>query len=77
MVETRVPGAAKKSDEAWKRCNVAAQLIVTEFTVSSLEEKLLYEFRVSCQNQIGLGPATNLPSAVVPREILGELLFIF
>lgn len=69
VVETRVRGA--KKDEGWRRCNVAAQLIVTEFTVSSLDARLQYEFRVSCQNQIGLGPATNLEGAVVPKEILG------
>lgn len=76
VVEMRVHGSAKK-DEGWKRCNVAAQLIGTEFTVSSLDEKVAYEFRVSCQNQIGLGPATKLEGATYPREILGKLILIF
>lgn len=72
VVEMRVKGTGKKGDEGWKRCNVAAQLMGTEFTVSSLEEKLEYEFRVSAQNQIGLSQPTNLQGAVSPREILGN-----
>lgn len=70
VVEIRVKGA--KGDEGWKRCNVAAQLIVTEFTVTSLDEKLEYEFRVSAQNQVGLSLPADLEGAVVPRDILGE-----
>jgi len=72
VVELRVKGTGKKGEEGWKRCNVAAQLIGTEFTVSSLDEKLEYEFRVSAQNQIGLSQPTNLEGAVTPREVLGE-----
>ncbi len=72
VVEIRVKGTGKKGDEGWKRCNVAAQLIGTEFTVSSLDEKLEYEFRVSTQNQVGLSQPTNLGEAVTPREVLGE-----
>lgn len=72
VVELRVKGTGKKGDEGWKRCNVAAQLIGTEFTVSSLDEKLEYEFRVSAQNQVGLSQPTNLGEAVTPREVLGE-----
>ena len=71
VVEIRVKGTAKK-DEGWKRCNVAAQLVVCHFTVSSLEKKLEYEFRVSAQNQVGMSLPCNLEGAVMPREILGE-----
>lgn len=72
VVELRVKGTGKKGDEGWKRCNIAAQLIGTEFTVTSLDENLEYEFRVSAQNQIGLSQPTNLEGAVSPREIFGE-----
>uniref|UniRef100_A0A3B1J4S9 Titin n=1 Tax=Astyanax mexicanus TaxID=7994 RepID=A0A3B1J4S9_ASTMX len=65
VVELRVRGTVKKGEEGWKRCNVAAQLIGTEFTVTSLDEKLEYEFRVSAQNQIGLSQPTNLEGAPV------------
>ena len=65
-------GAVKKGDDGWKRCNVAAQLVVCEFTVTSLDEKLVYEFRVSAQNQVGMSLPCNLEGAVIPREILGE-----
>lgn len=77
VVELRVKGTGKKGDEGWKRCNVAAQLIGTEFTVSSLDEKLEYEFRVSAQNQVGLSQPTNLEGAVTPREVLGEFPYTF
>lgn len=72
VVELRVRGTGKKGDEGWKRCNIAAQLIGTEFTVTSLDENSEYEFRVSAQNQIGLSQPTNLEGAVSPRDIFGE-----
>lgn len=72
VVEMRVQGSAKKGDDAWKRCNVAAQLIVCEFTVTSLDEKLVYEFRVSAQNQVGMSLPCDLDGAVIPRDILGK-----
>lgn len=70
VVEMRLQGA--KKDEGWKRCNVAAQLVVCEFTVSSLDPELLYEFRVSAQNQVGMSPSCDLGAPVIPRDILGE-----
>lgn len=72
VVEMRAQGSTKKGDDGWKRCNVAAQLIVCEFTVTSLDEKLVYEFRVSAQNQVGMSLPCNLEGAVIPREILGN-----
>lgn len=72
VVEMRVQGSAKKGDEGWKRCNVAAQLVVCEFTVSSLDHKLLYEFRVSAQNQVGMSLPCDLGAPVIPKEIQGE-----
>lgn len=72
VVEMRAQGSAKKGDDGWKRCNVAAQLVVCEFTVTSLDEKLLYEFRVSAQNQVGMSLPCDLEGAVIPKEILGE-----
>ena len=71
VVEIRVKGTAKK-DEGWKRCNVAAQLLVCHFTVSSLDEKLEYDFKVSAQNQVGWGRHAYLREAASPKEILGE-----
>lgn len=73
----RAQGSAKKGDDGWKRCNVAAQLIVCEFTVTSLDEKIVYEFRVSAQNQVGMSLPCNMDCAVIPREILGEDLIEF
>uniref|UniRef100_A0A3Q3K560 Titin n=1 Tax=Monopterus albus TaxID=43700 RepID=A0A3Q3K560_MONAL len=70
VVEMRAQGAAKKGDDGWKRCNVAAQLVVCEFTVTSLDEKSAYEFRVSAQNQVGMSLPCDLEGAVYPREIL-------
>lgn len=72
VVEMRVQGSAKKGDDGWKRCNVAAQLIVCEFTVTSLDENLMYEFRVSAQNQVGISLPCNMEGAVIPKEILGK-----
>lgn len=76
VVEMRVQGSAKKGDEGWKRCNVAAQLVVCDFTVTSLDEKLVYEFRVSAQNQVGMSLPCDLEGAVIPKEILGKDLII-
>lgn len=72
VVEMRAKGSVKKGEDGWKRCNVAAQLITCEFTVTSLDENLVYEFRVSAQNQVGMSVPCNLEGAVIPREILGE-----
>lgn len=55
---------------------MAAQLVVCEFTVTSLDEKLVYEFRVSAQNQVGMSLPCDLEGAVIPKEILGEDLII-
>lgn len=77
VVEMRVQGSAKKGDDGWKRCNVAAQLVMCEFTVTSLDENLVYEFRVSAQNQVGMSLPCDMGSAVIPREILGENLHIY
>lgn len=76
VVEMRVQGSAKKGDEGWKRCNVAAQLVVCDFTVTSLDEKLVYEFRVSAQNQVGMSLPCDLEGAVIPKEILGKDLIV-
>ncbi|KAK5889759.1 hypothetical protein CesoFtcFv8_013347 [Champsocephalus esox] len=70
VVELRLHGSAKKGDDGWKRCNVAAQLVVCEFTVYSLEQKNLYVFRVSAQNQVGMSLPCELEAPVIPKEIL-------
>lgn len=72
VVEMRQQGSAKKGDDGWKRCNVAAQLVVCDFTVTSLDDQLVYEFRVSAQNQVGMSLPCDLKDAVIPKEILGE-----
>lgn len=72
VVEMRPKTEKAGPNEGWKRCNVAAQVIHTEFTVMSLDEKELYEFRVSAQNQVGIGPPADLKEAVSPKEILGN-----
>lgn len=73
----RTQGTAKKGEDGFKRCNVAAQLVVCEFTVTSLDENLVYEFRVSAQNQVGMSLPCNLESAVIPKEILGRYYLFF
>lgn len=77
VVEMRIQGTAKKGEDGFKRCNVAAQLVVCEFTVTSLNESLVYEFRVSAQNQVGMSLACNLESPVIPKEILGMYYIFF
>lgn len=71
VVEMRPKVEGADPEAGWKRCNVAAQVIHTEFTATSLDEKQLYEFRVSAQNQVGLGRPAELKEAVSPKEILG------
>lgn len=75
VVEMRPQGSAKKGDDGWKRCNVAAQLVVCDFTVTSLDDQLVYEFRVSAQNQVGMSLPCDLKDAVIPKDILGEDYF--
>ncbi|NWZ95996.1 TITIN protein, partial [Nesospiza acunhae] len=70
VVEMRPKVEGADPEAGWKRCNVAAQVIHTEFTATSLDEKQLYEFRVSAQNQVGLGRPAELKEAVSPKEIL-------
>lgn len=73
IVEMRPKTEVKDKDPeaGWKRLNVAAQLIHTQFTATSLNEKQEYEFRVSAQNQVGIGRPAELKDAVSPKEILG------
>ncbi|NXW28712.1 TITIN protein, partial [Phaetusa simplex] len=70
VVEIRPKIEGADPEAGWKRCNVAAQVIHTEFTATSLDENQLYEFRVSAQNQVGLGRPAELKEAVSPKEIL-------
>lgn len=72
VVEIRPKVEGADPEAGWKRCNVAAQVIHTEFTATSLDENQLYEFRVSAQNQVGLGRPAELKEAVSPKEILGD-----
>lgn len=72
LVEMRPKTEKARPDEGWKKCNVATQVVHTEFTVPNLDEKELYEFRVSAQNQVGLGPPADLKEAVSPKDILGN-----
>ncbi len=62
-------------EEGWKKCNTDGQLVITEFTMINLDERKEYEFRVSAQNQVGMGRPTNLKEAVSPKEINGKHLF--
>uniref|UniRef100_A0A671SBX2 Titin n=1 Tax=Sinocyclocheilus anshuiensis TaxID=1608454 RepID=A0A671SBX2_9TELE len=62
-------------EEGWKKCNTAGQLVITEFTMINLDERQEYEFRVSAQNQVGMGRPANLKDAVSPKEIHGKHLF--
>lgn len=77
IVEMRPKTEVKDKDPeaGWKRLNVAAQLIHTQFTATTLDEKQQYEFRVSAQNQIGIGRPAELKEPVSPKEILGIYCF--
>uniref|UniRef100_A0A673JAD8 Titin n=1 Tax=Sinocyclocheilus rhinocerous TaxID=307959 RepID=A0A673JAD8_9TELE len=65
----------REPEEGWKKCNTAGQLVITEFTMINLDERQEYEFRVSAQNQVGMGRPANLKDAVSPKEIHGKHLF--
>lgn len=62
----------EKPSEGWKRIDTHGPLVLTEFTISQLDEKKEYEFKVSAQNQVGWGRHAYLKEAVSPKEILGE-----
>lgn len=63
----------KEKEEGWKKCNTGAGVLVhTEFTIPNLNEKQMYEFRVSAQNQVGWGRPATLKEAVNPKEVLGK-----
>lgn len=74
VVEMRPKRPDTSPDEGWKRCSAAAQLVLMEFTVTSLDENQEYEFRVCAQNQVGIGRPAELKDAIKPKEILGEAL---
>lgn len=62
----------EKPSEGWKRIDTRGPLVLTEFTISQLDEKQEYEFKVSAQNQVGWGRHAYLKEAVSPKEILGK-----
>lgn len=62
----------EKPSEGWKRIDTRGPLVLTEFTIGQLDEKLEYDFKVSAQNQVGWGRHAYLRDAVSPKEILGE-----
>lgn len=77
MVEMRIKSEIdpEKPDEGWKKCNTGGQLVLTEFSIQSLDEKQEYEFRVSAQNQVGMGRPATLKEAASPKEVLGKTWF--
>ena len=77
MVEMRLKGESEEPEEGWTKCKTAGPLVLTEFTIQKLDEKLEYEFRVSAQNQVGMGRPAQLKDAVVPKEMLGNVFYIF
>lgn len=62
----------EKPTEGWRRIDTHGPLVLTEFTISQLDEKQEYEFKVSAQNQVGWGRHAYLKEAASPKEILGE-----
>lgn len=60
-------------EEGWSKCNTSGQLVLTEFTMLNLDERKQYEFRVSAQNQVGMGRPAKLKDAVTPKEIHGKM----
>lgn len=60
-------------EEGWSKCNTGGQLVLTEFTMLNLDERKQYEFRVSAQNQVGMGRPARLKDAVSPKEIHGKV----
>lgn len=63
----------EKPSEGWKRIDTHGPLVLTEFTISQLDEKQQYEFKVSAQNQVGWGRHAYLKEAASPKEILGKI----
>ncbi|KAK1902396.1 Titin, partial [Dissostichus eleginoides] len=54
----------------WKRIDTNGPLVLTEFTIGRLDEKLEYDFKVSAQNQMGWGRHAYLKESVSPKEII-------
>lgn len=77
MIEKRIKSEidAEKPEEGWKKVNTGGQLVLTEFTIQNLDERQEYEFRVSAQNQVGMGRPATLKEAVAPKEVLGKRIF--
>ena len=59
----------------WKRIDTNGPLVLTEFTIGQLDEKLEYDFKVSAQNQMGWGRHAYLKESVSPKEIIGKNCF--
>ena len=62
----------EKPSEGWKRIDTHGPLVLTEFTIPQLDEKIEYEFKVSAQNQVGWGRHAYLKDPVAPKEIIGN-----
>jgi len=67
IVEARAEGAFK-----WKRVTEDT-IPSTTYTVKGLQEKTLYDFRVSAENRAGVGPASEGAMAVKVEEKICEL----
>lgn len=63
----------RDAEEGWSKCNTSGQLVLTEFTMLNLDERKQYEFRVSAQNQVGMGRPAKLKDAVTPKDIHGKM----
>lgn len=66
VIEHKAEGAFK-----WVRANLD-NVAETTFTVKGLQEDTIYEFRVSAENQAGVGPYSECTMPIKAQEVVGE-----
>jgi len=61
----------------WSRVKIVGSSDILVACIEHLKEKRMYQFRVSAENKVGAGPATQLRESVIPRSQLGTLLYLY
>lgn len=58
----------------WKKCSTGiGPLHSTTTTIENLSKQLIYIFRVSAYNEVGVGSSANVPGSVKPEDILEKI----
>ena len=63
----------KNSSETWKKEEIKD--IVTEYTISSLSERVTYDFRMAVSNSIGMSEYTSIVTLVTTNKSKKSLYF--